>query len=451
MPSQGVGMGDESQTKVRFTVKTWSGEVEHEGFLLHPAKEGHATIKLANGYNISFKEDSIIKKVVLESNKVMKSEHRDITQNEDLPKITIIHTGGTIASKVDYTTGAVIARLEPDELLEANPEIAKQACISVIKLGNMWSDDMRPQHWNSILSACEDAFNSGSEGIVVCHGTDSMHFSSSAIAFGWSGNGGIPPGRIAFTGSQRSSDRGSSDSGENLLAAVHWAAYGPKVNGDIGDSTVVIMHETSADGTCAVLSGVGVRKMHTSKRDAFKPVNSEQLAKIIIERDDVNIQFETEWPRTNRSINKTPMLFDCDLKFTHLVSNAHLQPDIIEFVNQQNHAGIIVHGMGLGHLPIEDPLGNAPENLEISKAIENYVDSGGIVLMVGQCINGPINLDVYSKGRIQQKIGILGHPSTTPPDTAAVKLHWVLSQKNYDVKETLLKNLCGENKPTLNN
>ena len=443
-------MGDESQSKVRFTVKTWSGEVEHEGFLLHPIKEGHVTLKLENGYNISFKEDAIVKKIVLESKTITKTEQKNISQNSNLPQITIIHTGGTIASKVDYTTGAVIARLEPDELLEANPELAKQACISVIKLGNMWSDDMRPQHWNSIISACEDAFNSGSVGVVVCHGTDSMHFSSSAIAFAWSGNGGVPPGRIAFTGSQRSSDRGSSDSSENLLAAVHWAAYGPKVNGDIGDSTVVVMHETTEDGVCGVFSGVGVRKMHTSKRDAFKPINSNQLAKIIIEREKVNIEFETDWSTSNRPINNKPTLFNCDLKFTHIVSNAHLQPEIIDFLNQQKYAGIIVHGTGLGHLPIEDPLNNAPENIEVSKAIENYINSGGVVLMVGQCINGPINMDVYSKGRMQQKLGILGHPSTTPPDTAAVKLHWILSQEGTDIETMISSNLCGENKSRLN-
>ena len=131
------------------------------------------------------------------------------------------------------------------------------------------------------------------------------------------------------------------------------------------------------------------------------------------------------------------------------MSNAHLESEVVDFVNEKGHAGIIIHGMGLGHLPIEDPLGNSPENLELAKSIKNYVDSGGIALMVGQCINGPINLDVYSKGRNQQELGIVGHQSTTPPDTASVKLHWILSNKSTEVESLISSNLCGENQHTL--
>ncbi len=442
-------MGEESQSKVRITVNSWSGEVEHEGYLLHPIKEGYITIKLVNGYNISFLEESVIKKVNLETVQNSKIKSKEIIQNSDLPPITIIHTGGTIASKVDYSTGAVVARLEPDELLEANPKLAEIAQISVIKLGNMWSDDMRPQHWNSILTATKDAFDSGSVGVVICHGTDTMHFSSSAIAFGWSGDGGRPPGRIAFTGSQRSSDRGSSDSSENLLAATYWAANGPNVNGDLGDSTVVIMHETSADGVCAIYSGVNVRKMHSSKRDAFKPINKEKLGVIKINRDNLEIVLEKEIKKSKRSIKTNPSLYNTELKLTHLISNAHLQPELIDFAESKKHAAIIFHGTGLGHLPIENPLGDALENEQVANAIKNYTNSGGVALMVGQCIYGPINLDVYSKGRIQQNLGIIGHSSTTSPDTASVKLHWILSNHPEEVNKMIESNLCGENQQTL--
>ena len=442
-------MADETQSRVRITVNSWSGEVEHEGMLLHPVKEGNITIKLENGYNISFPEELVLKKIILENAKITNSKEKKISQNADLPQVTIIHTGGTIASKVDYATGAVIARLDPDELLEANPELAEQACISVIKLGNMWSDDMRAKHWNAIINACGDAFNSGSVGVVVCHGTDTMHISSSAVAFGWAGNGGIPPGRIVFTGSQRSSDRGSSDSSENLLAAIHWAAYGPPVNGDIGDSTVVIMHDTSADGDCAVFPGVGVRKMHTSKRDAFQTVNNNKLANITINKNEIEIKKHNEWASSSRKINSKPSTYDCKLKIMHLIANAHLEAEIIDYVKDKKYDGIILHGTGLGHLPIEDPLDDAPENLEVANSLKNYIDSGGIALMVGQCINGPINMDVYSKGREQQKLGIIGHPSTTPADTAAVKLHWILSNESEKYEELIKANLCGENPSTL--
>ena len=442
-------MGEDVRSRVRVRVKSWSGEVEHEGFLLQPIKSGYITLKLINGYNMSFSEDSVINIVTLSSELNNKNKSTEIIQNNELPPITIIHTGGTIASKVDYSTGAVVARLEPDELLEANPKLAEIARISVIKLGNMWSDDMRPQHWNEIINATKNAFDSGSVGVVVCHGTDTMHFSSSAVAFGWSGNGGIPPGRIVFTGSQRSSDRGSSDSSENLLAATYWAAYGPEVNGDIGDSSVIIMHETSNDGTCAVYSGLNTRKMHSSKRDAFKPINMKLLGKIKINRENTEIILENKFQKTNRDIEKNPSNYNTEMKILHLISNAHLQPQIISFAEKENYDAIIIHGTGLGHLPIENPLGDAPENEEIKNSIKSYIDSGGTTLVVGQCIFGPINLDVYSKGRIQQELGIIGHLSTTSPDTSSVKLHWILSNHSDSVNLKFKENLCGENQQTL--
>ena len=149
-----------------------------------------------------------------------------------------MHTGGTIASKVDYATGAVVARFEPEELVASLPELATIAQIEAVKLGNMFSDDIRPQHWNAIVQASKQAFDDGCVGVVVTHGTDTLHISSAAVGMAWAGRGGTPPGPIAFVGSQRSSDRGSSDAAENLLCAVHWAANGPKPTGTIGDATV---------------------------------------------------------------------------------------------------------------------------------------------------------------------------------------------------------------------
>ena len=117
----------------------------------------------------------------------------------------------------------------------------------------MWSDDVRPQHWNQMIQATQSAFDDGSVGVVITHGTDTMHYSSAALAYAFSGDGGRPGGRIVFTGSQRSSDRGSSDASENLLSAVHWAAHGPEVSG-VGDGTVVIMHAESDDALLLALS-----------------------------------------------------------------------------------------------------------------------------------------------------------------------------------------------------
>ena len=270
--------------RVKITTSGPAGTTTHEGVVLPGAAPEHLTVKLANGYNVSH-PISMVESVVsvADANQVIASIS-SVQQNQELPKVTIIHTGGTIASKVDYATGAVIARFEPEELLASVPEILEIANIDAIKIGNMWSDDIRPIHWNKMIDACQDAFDSGSVGVVITHGTDTLHISAAALSFAFAGDGGKPAGRIVFTGSQRSSDRASSDATENLLSAVYWAANGPEVSGN-GDAAVTVMHAGSGDGVCAVSPGVGVRKMHSTRRNAFKMVNGERISEITISRE----------------------------------------------------------------------------------------------------------------------------------------------------------------------
>ena len=277
-------------TPVRLVVKTWAGETSHEGIALPPAGPKLVTMKLINGYNISYPELVIQNIEILESVEMEEEEIvNPIPQDESLPLVHLIHTGGTIASKVDYKTGAVSARFEPDELLDAVPELRSIARIHAVKIGNMWSDDIRPRHWNRMLKATEEAFSEGAVGVVITHGTDTLHYTAAAISYGWAGQGGRPPGRIAITGSQRSPDRGSSDAAENLIAAVHWAANGPSPRG-YGDSAVVVLHADSSDGCCSVLPGCATRKYHSSRRGAFKSINQDPIAEIFIDKKGARIE-----------------------------------------------------------------------------------------------------------------------------------------------------------------
>ena len=116
-------------------------------------------------------------------------------------------------------------QFEPSELVEHVPELLNIANLDVHKIGNMFSEDIRPNHWNQIIDASSERLL-----MVVwcrCHARNryAPHHAS-AVAFAWCGKGGNPPGRIAFVGSQRSSDRASSDAAQNLISAVKWAAEG---------------------------------------------------------------------------------------------------------------------------------------------------------------------------------------------------------------------------------
>ena len=426
--------------RVRMLVAGPAGSTSHEGVVLPGAAQDHITVKLVNGYNVSYPID-MVESIDEISDTVTKSvETNSVKQNQDLPKVTIIHTGGTIASKVDYATGAVIARFEPEELLSSVPEILEIANIDAVKLGNMWSDDIRPQHWNKMIEACQSAFNSGSVGVVITHGTDTLHISAAALSFAFAGEGGRPAGRIVFTGSQRSSDRASSDATENLLSAVYWAANGPEVTGE-SDAAVTVMHAGSGDGVCAVSPGVSVRKMHSTRRNAFQMINGERIGEITISR--TGLSHTVSLRPQSRSISE-PTMYNPDVRVAQFIAGPHLHSDLLEAAVNANYSAILIHGTGLGHLPIEDPNGDAPENTKLAQ----FIESAKIPVVVGnQCINGPVDLNVYSKGRHQQEIGVLGHGSTSSPEALLAKIHWALS--NDKDLSILTENLCGENNSSL--
>jgi len=442
-----MGEWPEAGTPVKVAVKTWSGVVEHEGLALPAAGPKLVTLKLTNGYNVSYPESYVESVEILDEVKISEEEPpTPIEQDENLPLVHLIHTGGTIASKVDYATGAVTARFEPDELLQSVPELRSVARLRVVKLGNMFSDDIRPRHWNRMLKATEEAFAEGAVGVVITHGTDTLHLSAAAMGYGWAGNGGRPPGRIALTGSQRSPDRGSSDAAENIVAAVHWAAHGPEPTG-YRDASVVVMHSESSDGRCAVLPGIACRKYHSSRRDAFKSINQGPLAWINNDGSGPSIEMAEHEPADARVEAISPMMFDEDTRIAQFIADPHLDSNLVMLAIKDDFDAIVLHGTGLGHLPISDPQNDSPENTKLRLMLEDHCANDGVVVVVAQTIHGPMNMNVYAKGREQQEMGIIGHGSLCPPGSALVKLHHLLSRGGS--RETIANNwtedLCGEN------
>ncbi|MDG1546245.1 MAG: Glu-tRNA(Gln) amidotransferase subunit GatD [Candidatus Poseidoniaceae archaeon] len=442
-------------SRVLIEVESHNGSTKIEGFVIPAAAAGHITIKLVNGYNASYAIDSITSLEIVENTiEKASTEQSPATKfNESLPTVRILHTGGTIASKVDYKTGAVVARFEPEELISSIPELTDIANVEAVKLGNMFSDDMRPQHWNKIIDASKQAFEDGVDGIVVTHGTDTMHYTAAALSFSWAGSGGKSPRPIAIVGSQRSSDRGSSDAAENLIAAVHWAANAPSPIGGSGDSVVVVMHTSSNDGECSVHPGIGVRKMHSTRRDAFRGINTQPLAIISANNGRPSIQLsetysaELELPIT-REVTTTPDKYETEIRIPQFIAGPWLVSEHIDAIMNIGCQAIVIHGTGLGHLPIDDPEGDAPENTLVWRSLTRAINREVPVVIVNQCISGPIDMNVYSKGRKQMQMGILGHGIIAPPETVVAKLHWALS-KGEEISSIIAADLCGEGRATL--
>ncbi|MAS16951.1 MAG: hypothetical protein CMA36_00820 [Euryarchaeota archaeon] len=295
-----------------------------------------------------------------------------------------------------------------------------------------------------MLKATEEAFAEGAVGCVITQGTDTLHLSAAAISYGWSGQGGRPPGRIVLTGSQRSPDRGSSDATENLIASVQWAAHGPIPSG-YRDSSVVIVHASSSDGSCAVLPGCACRKYHSSRRDAFKPINQDALGHVFIDGNEVRIDYSPE-AHDARIEAISPKPFDESIRIAQFISDPHLHPDQVQGAIDADFDALLFHGTGLGHIPISNPEDDSLENTRLRVMLEDHIAKGGVVVMVTNAIHGPVNMNVYSKGRDQQDIGIIGHGSLCPPGSALVKLHHLLSVGGKESVESGWEmDLVGEN------
>src|SRR3989338_4398406 len=227
-------------------------------------------IKLDNGYNIGFPEKDVSKIIVVEKAAAKKEQSAIIIKNKNLPTISILHTGGTIASKVDYKTGGVFAGFTNEDFLGMFPEMSTIANIRSRHVANLMSEDMRFNHYQLLATAIEEEIKKGTSGIIIGHGTDTIAITAAALSFMIE----HPPVPIILVGSQRSSDRGSSDAAMNLFCAAQFIIH----SGYQGVG--ICMHEQSSDTACLIMPSTKTRKMHTSRRDAFKVINGKPIAKI---------------------------------------------------------------------------------------------------------------------------------------------------------------------------
>lgn len=399
--------------------------------VLMPEEKDFVVVKLDTGYNLGVNKKRV-KEIITVSKK---SEKKGIAVkfevNPKLPNISILHTGGTIASKVDYATGGVVARFSPEELIGMFPELKEIANITSRLISNMWSQDMRFAHYNMLIKEIEKEIKKGVDGIIITHGTDTLHYTSAALSFAVQ-NSPVP---IILVGSQRSSDRGSSDSALNLLSAVQF------ITQTSFSGVAVCMHESTNDDACLILEGTKCRKMHSSRRDAFKPINVLPWARVI--QNEKRVDFlRNDYPKKHLESKPKISFFKEDLKVS--IIHQHTNMFAEEFQCYENFDGIVIEATGLGNLPTSEIDEHTKEHAKILKTLQALAKKMP-VLLAPQTIYGAINLQVYENQRKLQDIGILGHLADMTPETAFIKLAWLLS--NYDkdeTKELVCKNIVGE-------
>ncbi len=388
----------------------WKGSTFSGTFI---SKDERITvIKLQNGYNLSL-ENSSIGSIRLLSKHVPKIPLAESPAGKG-KRVFVLGTGGTIASYVDYETGAVKPAKTSQEMLYAQPELAKIATIEAEIVLNILSEDMKKTDWLRIAKKVYDKISQG-EGVTITHGTDTLSFTSSALSFLIEN----PKAPVVFTASQRSPDRPSSDAFFNLKGAVKVA------QSDVGQ-VCVVMHASTNDDSLSIHSGVRLRKMHSSRRDAFKSINSEPIG--TIDKD-----LEIHW-KSYEKINDKPMkIYE---KISERVGLLYFYPGLSEELFHkfaETNDGLVIAGTGLGHI----------SNRFVPR-VKEYVSQGKIIGMTTQCLYGSVNLDVYSTGRNLLEAGVIPLQDMLP-EVAYTKLSFLLG--NYDIqtaRNLMVKNLRGE-------
>jgi len=394
----------------------------YEGIIL-PRYEYSApnfiNIKLENNYNIGIKVSEIqeIKKIG-KKEATYKIPEKEFPINKDLPNIKLFGTGGTIASRLDYTTGAVIPSFTPGELYSAVPELAEICNLECEIVFEILSENMKPENWQKLAERVVDTANSGINGIIIGHGTDTMSFTSAALSF-MIKDLSIP---VVLVGSQRSSDRPSSDAALNLINAAIVA------KADIAEVVVSMLGSSSHDYGL-IHRGTLVRKMHSSVRNTFRTINDIPMGMV----QNRKIKMFTK-DYNKRSKKETELLNNFENKVALIYSYPGTDNDLLNFYIDNGYKGIVIAGTGLGHV-----------STTIYESVRRAIQEGITILMTTQTLHGFVGMNVYSTGRELLNFGVIPGANILP-EVAYVKLGWVLGQTNNpeEVKELILKNIAGE-------
>jgi glutamyl-tRNA(Gln) amidotransferase subunit D len=411
-------------------VKVVTADESIEGVLMPEEKE-FVVLKLATGYNMGISRKRVREIQVLKEYKATTAPAAKAEQKKGLPMIAILHTGGTIASKVDYATGGVVARFDPQELLGMFPELKDIANIRSRLVRQMFSEDMRFAHYNILADEIAKEIKDGADGIIVTHGTDTMHYTSAALSF-MLNNLGVP---VILVGAQRSSDRGSTDAALNLVSAAFFIARS-KDFAEVG----ICMHEGLDDDWCVILPGTKSRKMHSSRRDAFQAINVQPWARVNVKQQKVDLVRTGYRKRAKTSV--IVRKFKENLKVGLL--KVHTNMYASEFEAYKGFDGLILEGTGLGHIPINEIDDFTKEHAKIADTLKKLTGAGTVVAVTTQTISGIVDTNVYSTGRKMQELGIIGNVTDMTPETAFIKLAWLLSNSPEKAKELYGANLVGE-------
>ena len=407
-------------------VEIYTADSEYAGTIIPSPDEKIAMIKLGSGYNLGIEKSKIKKIVKTGSKKAAKFPEAKIKQKKNLPGISMIVTGGTISSRLDYETGAVKWLMNPENVLALSPKLSETVRINKIEKPFMIaSENMSSEHWKKIAEIAAKLLNKKeNKGIIITHGTDTLHYTAAALSFMLK-NLNKP---VVLTYSQRSTDRGSTDTVLNLTCAGYAAIS------DIAQ-VMLVGHSSINDNFCYAFNGTKVRKMHSSRRDAFRPVNDIPIAKIHEDGRIEKLKSYNLKDENKKVVAETA--FEDKIALIKYFPGAN--PSIIDYYRANGYKGLIIEATGLGHVATDESKNSwLPE---IKKAIEE----GMTVCFAPQTLYGRLDPYVYSPARKLLDAGVIFLEDMLP-ETAFVKLGCILAQEKNpeDIKAKMLHNYADE-------
>ncbi|MDP2883490.1 MAG: Glu-tRNA(Gln) amidotransferase subunit GatD [Ignavibacteria bacterium] len=422
--------GETLETLKAYNAQVWSDvEIKTDrgsftGIVLprsETADPHHIVLKLRSGYNVGVAAASV-QSIIIQGRREAhyKIPEKEFPYDPAKPRVKLIGTGGTIASRLDYRTGAVIPAFSPGELYGSVPELADICNLETQKLYGVFSENMGPEQWIGTAQAIGQEIEKGVQGIVIGHGTDTMHHTAAILSF-MVQNSPVP---IVMVGSQRSSDRPSSDAALNLMHSVKTAA-----ESDIAEVMVCMFGPTS-DQYGLLHRGTRVRKMHSSYRSTFRTIGDIPIA--MVSRETITpLRQDYKRRRADKNV-VVNTAFEEKVSIVYYYPN--MKPDIIDSLIDNGYKGIIIAGTGLGHV-------NKPLYPSLKRAHEKNI----AVFMTVQTLWGYVQMYVYDTGRDMMELGVI--PSANMlPEVAYVKLGWALGQTNdlAKVREIMLTPIAGE-------
>lgn len=378
--------------------------------------DGNAVVKLSSGYNICVPEACCTPAPERSAAQPHHATAEPLKQDANLPLFSIISTGGTIASTVDYRTGAVSSKFTAEDIIRSIPELAGIARYHTAQPFNVLSENMNPAMWQELARAVRDEIAAGAAGVIVTHGTDTMLYSAAAVSFMLT-----TPVPVIFVGAQRSADRPSSD---NAMNAICSAKAGVS---DLGE-VVVCMHATSDDVECALHRATRVRKNHTSRRDAFQSIGRTPVGMVSYPDGAVTLGKDA----VQRGTLELRLLDRLESRCGLLQYYPGMDPAVFDAFS--GYAGLVIAGTGLGHV-----------GTDCIAKIAALTAAGTLVMMTSQCQAGGVCDRVYETGRDLLAAGVVEGGSMLP-EVALVKLMWVLGNttRREDAVRMMQTNLKGE-------